>query len=445
MSVVLFCFLFCFCLILQKTGNAIRALGRMATLSANSRRNSASAALCSPRLSISNATPIQINRLNDLKNFPNTKDESCKSDREQSKIKTKSNSCDERSDSGFSECSNCNSSSLCHCLNSEKCQAVSKENFDEIKLQKSSKFKSEEMTKNASISNLEPFKETGILKANGFCKHSDGQDFSLETIPEKETPNELQSNESNLDEKKTSTNQTSKTYDFDEISSSPLSSIPETMPLEELPIEQRSKSRSPISPDKESIRRSDFTNTVLMRKHSLELKTSREKVIPKIKPTLPPSTGGTVSRLKLRFSQENFEKLAPCPTTPSSPSTSKNTVSTKPSQLRMELRDVFERVSVSTPNTPTLPRSNHSSQFNFNRNSNSSVHSKGFTVESSDDSRSPVCLKGGRVKEATDRLTNPNDKTTNKPNNNFLFERRSGTLPRMKNNNFKLASDFWKN
>lgn len=84
------------CAIQQKTGNAIRALGRMATLSAASRRNSAvSSAPASPRPSLT------MSRMSSLG--------------EESSDSNKTNRmrmCSERSDSGISDCSSINTRPL---------------------------------------------------------------------------------------------------------------------------------------------------------------------------------------------------------------------------------------------------------------------------------------------------------------------------------------------
>uniref|UniRef100_A0A1A9UZC2 Myosin light chain kinase, smooth muscle n=1 Tax=Glossina austeni TaxID=7395 RepID=A0A1A9UZC2_GLOAU len=118
----------------QKTGNAIRALGRLATLSA-SRRNSAasnSGSLpCSPRPSISGISlfnpniSVQMSSLHEEEdNFsielpphevlkrPVTSGASFKIYKARDKSQ-----CSERSDSGYSECSNCSAagSIQCHC------------------------------------------------------------------------------------------------------------------------------------------------------------------------------------------------------------------------------------------------------------------------------------------------------------------------------------------
>lgn len=83
-----------FCLTaLQKTGNAIRALGRMVTLSANSRRNSStSSSSPSPRPSLATS------RMSSLGEEPDT--DTNKTNR--------SRVCSERSDSGISDCSSIN-------------------------------------------------------------------------------------------------------------------------------------------------------------------------------------------------------------------------------------------------------------------------------------------------------------------------------------------------
>lgn len=82
----------------QKTGNAIRALGRMATLSAASRRNSStSSSSNSPRPSISSGGVMS--RMSSLETA---------ADSECSGKSVRSRMCSERSDSGISDCSSIN-------------------------------------------------------------------------------------------------------------------------------------------------------------------------------------------------------------------------------------------------------------------------------------------------------------------------------------------------
>lgn len=103
---------------IQKTGNAIRALGRLATLSA-SRKTKCSAgnpSPSSPRPSISGMNPnnlsahVNDSRMTRVNEEADGADEKCT-------LKPKDpRSCNERSDSGFSECSNCSTpSASCVC------------------------------------------------------------------------------------------------------------------------------------------------------------------------------------------------------------------------------------------------------------------------------------------------------------------------------------------
>lgn len=98
------------CVDVQKTGNAIRALGRLATLSASRKNNNAGTSQTnSPRPSISGA-PFTAPVI-DLR-MPSVHEE-CDDDK--TKLKDP-RSCNERSDSGFSECSNCSTpSASCVC------------------------------------------------------------------------------------------------------------------------------------------------------------------------------------------------------------------------------------------------------------------------------------------------------------------------------------------
>ncbi|GAB0100344.1 muscle M-line assembly protein unc-89 [Sergentomyia squamirostris] len=95
----------------QKTGNAIRALGRMATLSANSRRNSAVSSIPnSPRPSISGSLLASLtSHMSSLNEEIDDSDKvtmvQLNGDHRKKTNEVKDRSCSERSDSGFSECS----------------------------------------------------------------------------------------------------------------------------------------------------------------------------------------------------------------------------------------------------------------------------------------------------------------------------------------------------
>nr|XP_044249283.1 muscle M-line assembly protein unc-89 isoform X4 [Drosophila takahashii] len=120
----------------QKTGNAIRALGRMANLSV-SRRNSAIAmgALSSPRPSISGLgmlTPIGSGMSSQMTSLHEEEDDFSVEmppveKRTVLKLRDKSQ-CSERSDSGYSECSNCSGAqeTLLLSLAKSKLEAIAK-------------------------------------------------------------------------------------------------------------------------------------------------------------------------------------------------------------------------------------------------------------------------------------------------------------------------------
>lgn len=104
----------------QKTGNAIRALGRMATLSANSRRNSSTSAQNSPRPSISGCLITNLpSRMSSVNEEDDDSDAYSDGKLRVHPTKFKNRICTERSDSGFSECSNCSAqSTVCSCTSS---------------------------------------------------------------------------------------------------------------------------------------------------------------------------------------------------------------------------------------------------------------------------------------------------------------------------------------
>ena len=130
---LLFFFVCAFCLIeillVQKTGNAIRALGRLATLSA-SRKSSSAPCANSPRPSISSTlcSPLN-NHVNEVRMTCLTEDDESlnKSIAENMELKLKTA---ERSDSGFSECSNCSTPSascVCNLTLLDKTQSIIEE------------------------------------------------------------------------------------------------------------------------------------------------------------------------------------------------------------------------------------------------------------------------------------------------------------------------------
>jgi hypothetical protein len=129
----------------QKTGNAIRALGRLATLSA-SRKNlannaaaAAAAQVSSPRPSISGTLYNNLNNhVNDSRMTSVNEDEEIANhssplhaSNDKCELKLKDiRSCNERSDSGFSECSNCSTPSascVCNLTLLDKAQSIIEE------------------------------------------------------------------------------------------------------------------------------------------------------------------------------------------------------------------------------------------------------------------------------------------------------------------------------
>jgi hypothetical protein len=133
----------------QKTGNAIRALGRM---SLQARRSSGTSAPSSPRPSISGPSsvgvisPTTVTRMSSLneEDYDLIKTNDIV-DKENCMLKFRNKICSERSDSGFSECSNCsiqisNHNSTCNCVSnnnnnsilSDKVYSISEENQSDV-------------------------------------------------------------------------------------------------------------------------------------------------------------------------------------------------------------------------------------------------------------------------------------------------------------------------
>lgn len=115
--------------ILQKTGNAIRAIGKLKNLSAASRKSSSGvSSMNSPRPSISGTinysqNSIQDSRMTSVDEEVDNNNLLCTND----KLKDP-RVCNERSDSGFSECSNCSTpSASCLCNSLHKSDTIVEE------------------------------------------------------------------------------------------------------------------------------------------------------------------------------------------------------------------------------------------------------------------------------------------------------------------------------
>ncbi|XP_019895634.1 myosin light chain kinase, smooth muscle isoform X5 [Musca domestica] len=272
----------------QKTGNAIRALGRMATLSA-SRRNSAVSTTTSsaagggaggsipnsPRPSISgmsssmfnaNAPAVPMGSLHEEDDdfsieLPAVVHQDIP--RRSPKVVTKSQ-CSERSDSGYSECSNCSASGSlqCQCANKDSVDhATASDLLQDLSISVPHdllKLKLEEIAHQADH-NIEEVKLELVVPTTEKLPQLDANQNELKSLemPDKEPPHTITVIE-----------------DVEVLNSSP---------------------GGPI------IMRSDFTNTIQMRKKSLENSLLKEKPKPTSKSPLYEKSG-KVNMLRNKFS-----------------------------------------------------------------------------------------------------------------------------------------------
>ncbi|XP_023297882.2 myosin light chain kinase, smooth muscle isoform X8 [Lucilia cuprina] len=256
----------------QKTGNAIRALGRMATLSA-SRRNSvasnAGSVSNSPRPSVSGVTILNPNISVQMGSL-HEEDDDFSIELPSSELKRRNptvlhkSQCSERSDSGYSECSNCSASGTIQC----QCSSNNKDSVDQVTNEDLSlsvphdllKLKLEEIAHQAD-SNIEEVK-LELVVPNEKCPQLDDNQNELKSL-----------NIVNTDEK--------------------------IIPIVE---EQLDVLNKELNPSTQPIMRSDFTNTIQMRKKSLENSLQKDKQLKPVSKSMLFEQPGKVSMLKNKFS-----------------------------------------------------------------------------------------------------------------------------------------------
>lgn len=380
----------------------------MATLSANSRRNSAASVPSSPRPSITgtiNSSVIQhMTSLNEEDDSTNPVAD----------VKNKNKTCNERSDSGFSECSNCSEKIPCVCshqtidknlvITEENHDAEGDENDDENNGPVHAKLSHEMLQLK-----LEEIADTQIDDDQAT---TDSHSSSIASIHTSSTSR----NGSDTQETKRS-----HTACLSGIKISVTSETPTKQNLSRA--SSIDVATSPV--DKGPIMRSDFTNTVNMRKQWLEQNAQKEKpVVGPVTRTLIEGTG-KVSQLKQRFSLEKIDNG-------NSNDSNGNTVSTFVRSNPSSMTTANNKRALDRLNNSFTDHSN-SPKFNINLDERNSY-------AKSIEPRSPLRLDG-RVKEASNRLTT----TTS---NNDAIKRNNGGVgisPNGKNNeSFKKAAAFWK-
>lgn len=468
-------------LIAQKTGNAIRALGRMATMCANARRITAAAAAAAnaalPSGSVINQisstkqnisansdtstnTGARMASLNEEETIDRFDDDGPmlsllqslqKHSESDNRIKIKT--CSERSDSGFSEspCISCAASNMtCSCAAAgTNGQTTSERNngnsmlpeiFTELKHSSTLDIKLNNKTTDAKqesseIDGTEP-------------KNNETKELKVE-VPISEV-NDNNNNVGNGD----IYSQTTMTLSNTECSPTRKSSLSRSF--------SASSAETKISPSADRdplIMRSDFTNTITMRKQSLEINRNKDKAAALRSSKV--DVAGKVSKMKQRFSQENLTNVSNGSSKVAS-SSSPVTVSTSSSitnKHSMDFRNVFERFN----NTPgpvtgartsaTLPRLGIRPQIG---SSTTLIRSSKFQLANGHEQTAPSSFDrstvrlSGRVKATTDRLSSSTSSATMEPTIFSSCERtrtddRNSALSINKNtSNFQKASAFWR-
>lgn len=337
----------------QKTGNAIRALGRMAILSANSRRNSStttSTVTNSPRPSMSNGSvpteplkptmqplneedivsepiplppppapkAVPIDQTDNI-NFTNGKStELTIGSMEKSERLLKEKTCTERSDSGFSDCSSSSNGQSNLAAHVPSNAAVAHPLFDKINSISEEKLSSDQSLRENNANNVKEF--GGKLSVNMLKlkleKMAEAQQDTKTMSANKKTVRKLSTpfvvetsspDEMHIDQRfEGQQMRTSYSFDFEDADIvQEFDSQPKSLPMKPNPktlIRSASLHQKRIV-EKEPIMKSDFTNTVKMRKKSLESSAAREKQIHSPRILLEPS--GKVSKLLRRFDSQN--------------------------------------------------------------------------------------------------------------------------------------------
>lgn len=238
---------------------------------------------------------------------------------EKSERQTKEKNCTERSDSGFSDCSsssNGHSNVVAHVTN---LVAVAHPLFDKVNSISEEKTNEQSQRENA-IDNVKEFggkisvnmlklKLEKIAEAQQDSKSSNNSNrkvmrklstpFAVETVNQCEDAYVEQKHE-------TSQIRTSYSFEFDDMDlMKDANNEPKSLPAKSIPkaLMRSASLHHKRIVEKEPIMKSDFTNTVKMRKKSLESNATREKQIHSPRILLEPS--GKVSKLLRRFDSQN--------------------------------------------------------------------------------------------------------------------------------------------
>lgn len=494
-------------LIAQKTGNAIRALGRMATLCANARRITAAAAAAA---SATSAPVSVINQSTSTTPFPNSDSSAStvtrmaslneeetidrfddngpiqsisqdhhKKSEPDNRIKIKT--CSERSDSGFSDspCISCTANNVtCTCAaantnshtTSERSTNGNSANEDETidpfdvdgPIQSLSQDYNKESEPDTSPDSVTTLKYSSVLdiKLNNITRDARQESSEPDGVIE---PTNSETKELKVELPFSEVNDSNNNVGNGDIY------CPTTLPSMDLSNTRKSSlsrsfsassAESKVSSFKERdplIKRSDFTNTITMRKQSLEINRNKDKSV--LSRSNKVDVAGKVSKMKQRFSQDNLASVSNGSSTSSSPVTV-STSSGINNKHSMDFRNVFERFNNSSGpvtgarTSATLPRTGN----RFQTDSPSTlIRSPKFQLAdvqdqpaSSSFDRSTMRLSG-RVKSTTDRLSSSSPSITKEPTLSSSCERtrtddrKVGALSINKNtSNFQKASAFWR-
>lgn len=469
-------YLWCFAsMISQKTGNAIRALGRMATLCANARRITAAVASAAstpvsiikpstailappPNSDSSTSTVTRMASLNEEETIDRFDDngpiqDHHKNSEPDNRIKNKT--CSERSDSGFSEspCTSCAASnSTCTCAAAGTNSQITTEHTN---------------GNSASPDNFNTKKYSSVLdiKLNKIISDAQQESSELDGVIE---PKHCETKELKVELPLPEVNDSNNNIGNGEIYS------PTTMALPSIdfsPTRKSSLSRSfsassaesKVSPTTERdplIMRSDFTNTITMRKQSLEINRNKDKSV--VSRSTKVDVAGKVYKMKQRFSQENLASVSNgSPISASSSSAATVSMSSSiTNKHSMDFRNVFERFNnLSGPaagarTSTTLPRTGNRFQIG---SSSTLIRSPKFQLADGQEQPAPSSFDrstvrlSGRVKTTTDRLPSSSSSVTMEPTlsssceRSRVDDRKGGKRSINKNtSNFQKASAFWR-
>lgn len=425
----------------------------MASLSA-SRRNSLAAGLAvSPRPSIATSllSASLLHKLNSLreeedKTNENTNDNEKHEDSTdngflstsptipQFRNNRESKICTERSDSGFSECSTCSATSpYCVCANQtvHKELSILEESPPELEVPQINLM---DQLQHALLKS----KLDGIAENQNNSEQSESGDdctSSLASLSVSNGSDFLKSSESQLELKEFDDNNYENCL-INEITISLTTNTNVNQKKEQIMNKALPEQRASI--EKEPIMKSDFTNTVVMRKKSLELKVHNERLHSKKIYENP----GKVLKLAQKFSNSGAEVDSNDNQVSNKATTSNNKYekfSPVMSPVLASKRNVFERLSVSNKSPTNQERKCFK---------NSVSHSVESDSPPSTHRLSTLRLKG-RVKEVTERLSAPKKPSTSTAcTKEQTTSAPSTPVPRDKklhrSNSFKKTIQFWK-